>query len=204
MNLPKSVYLAGAVLVLSILACSKAGEVLTPEQATQQALIAEEVTAVPTVALSETGIQVGDRIRFASKDYLVLMKRDPGSSLIAVQSERGATGTVIDTQSVDGEPWNETEVTGGAGWVPGSIVELVSTGGEATFEPGNTAFLTSENETAKLLVAPGNNLGSSEIAVGTEVTILQSTDFQGEIWYKVRTPDGEGWVQPVNLSAEAP
>jgi len=204
MKLSKSLILAGAALVLSILACSKAGEVLTPEQATQRALIAEVVTPVPTVALSETGIQVGDRIRFASKDYLVLMKRDPGSSLIAVQSERGATGTVVDTQSVDGEPWYEIEVTGGSGWVPGSIVELVSAGGGATFEPGNTAFLSGEGATVKLLVAPGNNLGSSEVAAGLEVTILQSTDFQGEAWYKVRTPEGEGWVQPVNLSAEAP
>jgi hypothetical protein len=204
MKLSKKAFLALAALVIAVMACSQAGEVLTPEDATQRAITAADVTAVPTVSSSESGIQVGDRVRFASKEYLVLMKRDPGSPLIAVQSERGASGTVLNSQDVDGADWYQVETIGGIGWVPGNILEVVSGEGQAEFLAGDTAFLTGPSETVKLLVAPGNNLGAREGIAGNQVTILQSTVFEGDTWYKVQAPAGEGWVLPVNLTVEAP
>ena len=204
MKLSKSSYLAVAALLLATLACNQAGEVLSPEEATQYAVEAAVVTAVPTVVSSETGIQVGDRVRFASRDYLVLMRRDPGSSLIAVQSERGASGTVLNSQDVDGVAWYQVETSGGVGWVKGDILEIVSFEGAAELVEGDTAFLTGSTEVVKLLVAPGNNLGSRESVVGAEVTILQVTDFEGDTWYKVRSAEGEGWVLPTSLTVEAP
>ena len=204
MKLSKEIPLALTVLVLAVMACSQAGEVLTPEQATQRAIEAAQVTAVPTVSSEESGIQIGDRVRFASKDYLVLMRRDPGSTLIAVQSERGASGTVLASQDVEGVAWYQIETTGGIGWLPSDILEVVSAEGQAEFAAGDTAYLTGPTEVVKLLVAPGNNLGSREGVAGSEVTILQSTVFEGDIWYRVQSPEGEGWVLPVNLSVEAP
>ena len=204
MKSTKTATLPTLVLLLGILACSQAGEVLTPEEATQRAQVAAQATTLPTAVSNVSGIEIGSRVRFDTVEYLVLMKREPGSPLIAVQSERGATGIVVGSQDVEGMPWYQIETPGGIGWLPGDVLSTV--GGEAFTElaEGDTAYLVGTSEIVKLLVAPGNNLGASDAATGTEVTVMQVTEFEGEQWIKVKAPVGEGWVRSSNLSLTAP
>jgi hypothetical protein len=191
-------------LMLAMLACTQAGEILTPEEATRRAQIIAEATMLPTAISNTSGIEIGLRVRFDTIDYLVLMKREPGSALISVQSERGATGIVVGSQDVDGMPWYQIETPGGTGWLPGDILTVVGGEGLADLAEGDTAYLIGTSEIVKLLVAPGNNLGAKDGAAGSEVTVLQITQFEGEQWVKVRVPAGEGWVRSSNLSLTAP
>ncbi len=204
MRSTKNVKLPLLVLILGILACSQAGEVLTPEEATRRAQVVAEATTLPTAVSNVSGIEIGSRVRFDTVEYLVLMKREPGSALIAVQSERGATGIVVGSQDVDGLPWYQIETPGGVGWLPGNVLSSVSAETFDDLAAGDIAYLFGTSEIVKLLVAPGNNLGARDGSAGAEVTILQVTEFEGEQWIRVRAPAGEGWVRSSNLSLTAP
>jgi hypothetical protein len=204
MKSTKTAMLPVLVLMLGILACSQAGEVLTPEEATRRAQVVAEATTLPTAISNVSGIEIGSRVRFDTVEYLVLMKREPGSQLIAVQSERGATGVVVGSQDVEGMPWYQIETPGGTGWLPGDVLSFVSEEAFTELAVGDTAYLVGTSEIVKLLVAPGNNLGARDDAAGAEVTVLQVTEFEGEQWIKVRAPAGEGWVRSSNLSLTAP
>ena len=188
------------ILVLAALACSKAGLVLTPEEATAIADMEAQATADAAIAATgDLAIQVGDRVRFIGSDYLVLMKRDPGTLLIAVQSEKGSIGVVLAIQVVDDVLWYQIEVKGGAGWLPEILIEKVEDTGEDILEVGETADLVGSGATVDILVAPGNSLGSVKQEVGVDVTIIQVTGFEGQVWYRIVTPAGEGWVPANNL-----
>jgi hypothetical protein len=204
MKVSKPIILLALSLTLAVLACSQAGEVITPEEATQRAQVVANATMLPTAISNLTGIEIGTRVRFETVDYLVLMKKDPGSPLISVQSERGATGVVVGSQDVDGMAWYQIETPGGIGWLPGDVLAMVSDEAFSDLEEGDTGFLTGTGETVKVLVAPGNNLGAKDDAVGAAVTVLQITEFEGEQWIKIKAPVGEGWIRASNYSLTEP
>jgi hypothetical protein len=39
---------------------------------------------------------------------------------------------------------------------------------------------------------------------GVEVTIIEIAEHEGEWWYKIDAPTGEGWVPAENITADAP
>lgn len=202
-----SIVLAITVLILSTLACEQAGEILTPEEATQRAQTAIDVeeaeTRVPELA--ETDIKIGESVRFTSTEFLVLLKREPGAALIAVQSDRTSTGTVIDSALYEGEVWYEIEIAGsGAGWLPAEAVESIGTV-EEEFAVGDVVYLKSPGENVQVQTNPGSgNPFSRPVPVGTEVSIVQKTDLEGKTWYQIAAPGGLGWVTGEFLTAEKP
>ena len=75
---------------------------------------------------------------------------------------------------------------------------------ENSLEIGTTVYLTGQGYLINLLDAPGSfrMVGGQER--GTEVTIVQSTTIEGEIWYLVSAPTGEGWLPEENVTTEIP
>ena len=202
-----SIVLAVSVLLLSVLACSQAGEVVTPEEATRRAQdvidIEEAATSLPELA--DTDIEIGETVRFVTNDFLVLLKREPGAALIAVQSDRGATGTVVDSALHEGEVWYEIELAGsGSGWLPENTVESIGNI-EAEYEIGDVVYLRGADETVKVQTNPGSgNPFSRPEPVGSEVSIVKKSEVESKTWYQVAAPGGLGWVTGEFLTSEKP
>ncbi|MGD2058282.1 MAG: hypothetical protein PVF85_07135 [Anaerolineales bacterium] len=202
-----SIALAITVLVLSALACEQAGEVITPEEATQrvQSAIDIEAAETPDPELAETNIKIGETVRFTSTEFLVLLKREPGAALIAVQSDRTATGTVVGSALYEGEVWYEIEIAGsGSGWLPESAIESIGTV-EAEYEVGDVVYLRGPGESVKVQTNPGSgNPFSRSETLGAEVSIIKKSEVEGKTWYQVAAPGGLGWVTGEFLTSEKP
>ncbi len=111
-----SLFFALLALLLASLACSKAGKILTPAEATASAM----PTAVPTLASAETSdtLQIGDSAYLINKSYLVNIFDAPGSKKIVTAQERGAEVTILQvSQAPDGSLWYQIEAPAGTGWV---------------------------------------------------------------------------------------
>jgi len=65
----------------------------------------------------------------------------------------------------------------------------------ASFAPGDSAILTSEGFLVGLYQEAGGKSAFSFATRGDEVTISGSVDIDGEIWYKVLSTAGEGWLR---------
>ncbi|MDF1499036.1 MAG: hypothetical protein P1P76_00980 [Anaerolineales bacterium] len=201
-----SIVLAISVLILSTLACEQAGEILTPEEATQRAQTAIDVVEAetPNPELDDTEIQIGETVRFVTNEFLVLLKREPGAALIAVQTDRGATGTVIGTALYEGEVWYEVEIGSGSGWLPAPKVEAVGVV-EAEYEIGDIVYLRGPQDEVKVQTNPGSgNPFSRSEPVGAEVSIVKKTVVEDKNWYQVAAPGGLGWVTGEFLTSQKP
>ena len=75
---------------------------------------------------------------------------------------------------------------------------------EDSLEVGTTVYLTGQGYLINLLEAPGSFRMIAGQERGTEVVISQSTTHEGEIWYLVSAPTGEGWVPEENVTTEIP
>ncbi|MCO5187372.1 MAG: SH3 domain-containing protein [Anaerolineae bacterium] len=117
MNLRKSVIWLIALLVLTALACSQAGEILTPEEATARAL----PTATPTLTADEsaTTYAIGDvvTIKDPGGGFLVLFVAEPGTSTVSGQAPRGDQVEIIEVTLVNGVEWYQIQSPGGVGWI---------------------------------------------------------------------------------------
>lgn len=204
MKLHTGIYLALGFLIVASLACAQAGSILTPEEATQQAQATADAGVI-TDGGGETDIHAGDIIEFVGTGYLVLLRDEPGSNSTTVQSQRGVKGTVLGSQLYEEEIWYYIETVGGKGWLPSELVELVEEAGGATFEVGDVAYLSGADDLVNILEGPGTTSDIRETqAVGVEVTILESSELDGALWYRVETPTGEGWIAEDSLTTEAP
>ena len=101
------------VLLISSLACSQSGRIITAAEATEMA----KPTAVPTVEMQE-GHQVGDIVYLVNKSFLVSLMDAPGSNKMIAGQERGAQVEILQAANVDGVLWYFIDAPTGKGWVP--------------------------------------------------------------------------------------
>lgn len=69
---------------------------------------------------------------------------------------------------------------------------------DAQFELGDSANVTGSGFLINLLDVPGGRIAGSQ-SRGSTVEILESADFEGEIWYHVDSETGDGWLRATNL-----
>jgi hypothetical protein len=89
---------------------------------------------------------------------------------------------------------------------PGAVGESA---GESPSVPegpqvGDVVYLTGKGFLVKLVAEPGATGMIANQERGAEVTIVEITEHEGEIWYKIDAPTGEGWVPAENVTTEAP
>lgn len=72
----------------------------------------------------------------------------------------------------------------------------------ALFAPGDTAILASEGHLVGLYMEAGGKNPFSFATRGDEVNITSSIDIDGELWYKIESTAGNGWLPGTNLAAK--
>jgi hypothetical protein len=70
----------------------------------------------------------------------------------------------------------------------------------ANFAIGDSATVIGSGFLINLLNAPGGRIAGSQ-SRGSTVEILESAEFEGDIWYHVDSETGEGWLRAENLEA---
>jgi hypothetical protein len=70
----------------------------------------------------------------------------------------------------------------------------------AEFSPGSNASIIGSGFLINLLDVPGGRIVGSQ-ARGSTVEVIESAEFEGEIWYHVDSETGEGWLRAENLEA---
>lgn len=215
-----------AVLVLASLACSQAGQILTPEEATA---VAGGVNGNGSQGSNggetvEGQFAVDQVVTFIGTGFLVPIMKEPGDRMAYSNAARGQTATVKGWRDVDGELWYQVTSAAGNGWVAaknleasdvqasqptqaeGSETPTGETGGEAStgFAVGDTVYLVGRAFLLNLYDAPGSRTIRANQQRGEAVVILEVQDVDGVNWYKIDAPTGEGWVPAENISAEKP
>ncbi len=79
--------------------------------------------------------------------------------------------------------------------------EIVEVEG-ATFVYGDLVNLTSEGHLVGLFREAGARTAFSYATRGDEVTVVSSVDVDGEIWYRIESTAGDGWLPETNLTTE--
>lgn len=200
------------LLVLANLACGiETGEILTPAEATARVEQTREARFSSDTSTEEGGFQQGDTIVFTGEEYLIPMFQEAGGEGNPFSfAGRGDEGTIIGSRDVEGVRWYRVETTAGTGWVNQQYLQATEGGGEGETasdngpQSGDTVYLTASG----FLVNLYNEAGSSRIVAnqesGAEVTVIGTESVEGETWYFVEAPTGEGWVPAENISTEAP
>jgi hypothetical protein len=68
----------------------------------------------------------------------------------------------------------------------------------AEFAPGSTATVIGSGFLINLVDVPGGRIAGSQ-SRGSVVEIIESADFEDEIWYHVDSQTGDGWLKAENL-----
>lgn len=69
-------------------------------------------------------------------------------------------------------------------------------------QPGETVYLTGKAYLISIVDEPGSIHIIASQQKGVEVTIIKIVEHEGEFWYFVDTPTGEGWVSAENITTE--
>jgi hypothetical protein len=192
------VWLIG-LLLLAGLACAQAGEIVSPEEATVQAEGSSRiVSGTGSSDLVTSGPQVGDEAELTGS-LIVNLQAGPGGRIIGGK-ERGATVTGLEIADHEDEIWYRIETSTGEGWVrEDKLLPLEGAGGEDTgLEVGDTVRLKGVGFLVNLLSEPGGRIVAGQER-GTEVDILEITTHEGQTWYRIDAPTGEGWVSEENI-----
>ena len=72
----------------------------------------------------------------------------------------------------------------------------------AAFKPGDSAVLASEGHLVGLFKEAGDKNPFSFATRGDKVTVTSSAEHEGEIWYKIESSAGNGWLPETNLETE--
>ena len=204
------------LLFLASLSCNQAGEILTPAEATARAEAAKAPTravATPSEAEKAADFQVGDTVEFTGSGHLIPMYKEPGDTVAFSYAGKGETATVLAFEEIEGDAWFEIKGGAGQGWVKGEY--LMTPAGKESGEGeelpaptgpqvGDTVTLVGTGYLITLVDAPGATRMQAVQDRGVEVVILDVADHEGESWYMIDAPTGEGWVKAENISAEAP
>lgn len=206
------------LMFVASLAC-QTGQVVTPEQATATTRASRGVQRV-TPILNRTegsnnaeeeacagGPQVGDTAKLTAKSFMVSLVGEPGAKRILAQQERGVKVKIIELGETEGECWYLVDAPTGQGWVKTENLEFE----EATTEPtasgpqeGDTVYLTAKQYMVNLVQEPGAMRIIAQQERGTPVTILSVVEHEGELWYLIDAPTGQGWVSAENITTEPP
>ena len=198
------------VIILAGVAC-QSGEVITPAEATARAKQKRAVTIKKTATpggKTESGADVlgnGTKAKLVGKAYLVSIYKEPGSTRILTQQEKGVEVEVQDTQAVDGVTWYLIAAPAGQGWVKAENLE--AEGGAASDsgpQPGDTVYLTSKSYLVNLYKEPGNIRIIAQQERGVPVEIQDIQELDGNLWYLIDAPTGIGWVKAESISIEKP
>jgi hypothetical protein len=68
----------------------------------------------------------------------------------------------------------------------------------------DTVYLTGKSFLISLLSEPGSRRMIAGQERGAKVTIIEIIEHEGELWYKIDAPTGEGWVPAENITTEQP
>lgn len=205
------------LLILAGLACAQAGEVLTPEEATERA----RSPAVNQDTAEGIGgdFGVGDTATLTGRSFLVNLLDGPAGRITAGQ-ERGVQVTIQQIVEENDVLWYRVDAPGGSGWVRADNLEPLE-GGEAAegeetdddgaaaadadFAAGDTAYLVGTRFIVDYYDQPSPDARIiSGQQRGAEVTVVEVSQASGGIWYRIDSAAGEGWVPAENLAAEAP
>lgn len=219
MRMRKSLLFLIGILLIAGLACEQAGEILTEEEATARAL--EGVFRPGESGGSAAGAQFesGSMATVIGSGFLINLVDVPGGR-IAGSQRRGATVEIIESADVEGVIWYHVDSQTGDGWIKAENLEPVATeetstesegegegGGESVPEGpavGDTVYLVSNSFLINLLKEPN---GQIQAVQERGVTVLIEDVFvtdDGETWYLINAPTGDGWVTIDNISVEAP
>ncbi len=78
---------------------------------------AENLTVSEEAGAADEGPQVGDTVYLAGKGYLINLYKEPGSTRIIAQQERGVAVEIKDVADHEGEAWYLIDAPTGLGWV---------------------------------------------------------------------------------------
>ena len=209
--------LIAGLLLLAGLAC-QTGEVLTPEEATARARESRSVqtgiTSVPSAndtTPTPGGLTPGTAAELTDRSFMVNLYSEPGGTRIIAQQESGAEVTIEDTTTVDGNDWVLVTAPTGLGWVKEENVKVTESEteeeGSATTEGiqvGDIVYLTNRGFMVNLYGEPGSLRMIAQQERNVQVTIIEITELDGELWYLVDAPTGLGWVPAENISIEEP
>ena len=138
----KNVLWAGAVVLLVLfsasLACERAGEILTPAEATARAeqatARAREEQILPTATAKPTtegqaeetaepeGPQIGDVAYLGGTGYLISLVDKPGGTRMIAGQEKGVQVEILNLTEYEGEKWYLIDAPTGEGWVPAETI----------------------------------------------------------------------------------
>lgn len=202
----RNVWLAGILFLglwlLPSLACSQAGEILPPEEATVRARQAvAPTTTKPAAAQAE--FQVDDTVEFAGAGFLVPLYKEIGDKSAFSHAGRGETGTVLGSREVDGVIWYLVDGPSGEGWVPAESLKAMEEKAPAV-QVGDVVYLTGKGYLINLVDEPGSMHMIAGQERGREVLIVKIAEHEGKTWYKIDAPTGEGWVPAENITTEQP
>lgn len=201
MTRTKSVLAVLAVMGLAMLAC-ETGQVLPPDQATEAAILTRQ--PVSTVGAAEGGeFQPGDTVEFAGVSFLIPLRSSPGDTTANSHVSRGDTGTILEIASIGDIIWYRVDSQGGEGWVLATDLAASSSVAGA-FAVDDEPFLVGTAFLINLYDGPGSSHFIAGQERGVTVTVLEVAEANGEAWYRIDAPTGEGWVPEENLSAEPP
>ncbi len=202
-----------SLIFLAGIAC-QTGEVITPAEATARAKEARAVKVKKTTATpggkTESGgdvIPSGTKATLVGKAYLINIYKEPGSTRIHIQQEKGVEVTVLDVTDVKGETWYLIDAPAGQGWVKGENLKIVQASESADqkgLQPGSVAYLTGKTYLINLYKAPDGKRIIAQQERGASVEIKDVHEENGKTWYLVDAPTGLGWVKAENLTTEKP
>jgi len=189
---------ASTALVAGI-AC-ETGQVLSPDDATQAAVETRAAAAggVSSGPAVDPQFEAGDQVEFTGVSFLIGLAANAGDSDMLTHVERGASGTVLESTGLDGVAWYQVETDAGTGWVKADVLRRVPTT-VAGLEVGAEVRLVGTEFLIMLRDAAGSIRQIAGQERGALVTILEIVEVNGELWYKVDAPTGDGWVPQRNL-----
>jgi hypothetical protein len=196
----KKIILVWVAILLAGLAC-ETGEILTPEEAPQRAILAATQAIATGQVSAQGGINIGEEVEFDSSQFLVPLSSEPGADVAQGHVSRDSTATVLEKSEFEGEIWYLLETNSGNGWVPESLVSQV---GGPEFSDGDTVYLTGTGFLINIYELPGSNRFVANQERGVAVIVRGTTYYEGDLWYMVEAPTGTGWVEAENLTAEEP
>ena len=213
MRMRRSLLFFIVLLVFVGLACQQSGDILTEEEATARA---EEGVFRPGEGESaaDAELDVGSSATIIGSGFLINLLDVPGGTIAGSQS-RGSTVSILASAEFEGEIWYQVDSETGEGWLKAENLEAVAAespaegDGEGDAEPsgpvaGDTVYLVSNGFLVNLLREPNGQIQAVQER-GVEVTIEDVfVTPEGETWYLINAPTGEGWVSTENISEEAP
>jgi hypothetical protein len=207
-------------LLFASLACQQAGEVLSPAEATERALPpTREVDPSTNGNTSEgeaedTLFKAGDVVELIGDLPMVMIFREANRSTLMGTALSGSQVTVVDVLVEHDTVWYYiTGLDTGDVWVEEESMLLVesneggeSSSGEGSSEPqvGDTVYLTGPLFVVNLFEEPGG-LGFSTVQDrGVAVEVLEILELEGDLWYRLDSDGGEGWLPSENITTEPP